>query len=145
MLFILPYNTNIRVYYGVGIGTSPYKIEIPYRRIGNPTANISVGRKSAGDTFQLIGQWPTNGYTKATPIITIEVDQGFKTGISTMYQMVANDKISIEYPPFATDTVEIACSSGLPSGFTSQAYTGSYAPTAAPLAIKITSRVLTPI
>ena len=69
----------------------------------------------------------------------------FKTDISNMYQMGANDKISIEYPPYATDTIEVACGTGLPAGFTSQAYTGSYAATAAPLALKITSRVLTPI
>ena len=59
--------------------------------------------------------------------------------------MVANDKTSIEYPPSATDTIEIACSSGLASGFTSQQYTDSYAAIANPLAVKITSKVLVPI
>ena len=59
--------------------------------------------------------------------------------------MVANDKVSIEYPPNATDTIELACGTGLPAGFTSQAYTGSYAPTAAPLSVTITSKVLVPI
>jgi hypothetical protein len=124
---------------GVGIGTSPYKVEIPYRRIGNPTGNISVGiRKATGDTFQLIAEWPVSE-PKSSGIITIEVGQGFRTQITNIYQMVASDKVSIEYPPFATDTIEIACGAGLPSGFTSQAYTGSYAATAQPLALKITS------
>ena len=125
---------------GVGLGTIPYSITIPYRRIGNPTGNISVGiRKAAGDTFTLIGQWPTNGFIKSTPIITINVEG------ANDYAMLANDKISIEYPPSASDTIEVACGTGLPSGFTSQQYTGSYGATASPLAVKITSRILTPI
>jgi hypothetical protein len=59
----------------------------------------------------LVKKGPTNGFIKSTPIITINVEG------ANDYQMVANDKISIEYPPSASDTIEVACSTGLPSGF----------------------------
>lgn len=61
-----------------------------------------------------------------------------------MYQMQANDKVSIEMTPDDTNTIELACSSTevLPSGFVSQLYDGSYGATTDPLAVKITSRVL---
>jgi hypothetical protein len=60
--------------------------------------------------------------------------------------MLANDKISLEYQPDATNTIEIGTgTAGLPSGFTSQQYTGSYTNTAQPLAISITSKVLVPV
>lgn len=126
---------------GVGLGTIPYKITIPYRRVGNnPTGVISVGlRKAAGDTFTLIAQWPIVEPRQSIGLITINVEG------ANDYQMVANDKLSIEYPPDNTNTIEVACGTGLPSGFTSQQYTGSYAATTAPLAVKIVSRVLTPI
>ena len=102
---------------GVGLGTIPYKITIPYRRIGNPTGNISVGiRKAVGDTFTLIAEWPIVEL-RHSGIITINVQGG------NDYQMVANDKLSIEYPPDNSNTIEVACSTGLSSGFTSQQYT----------------------
>lgn len=124
---------------GVGLDMIPYKVTIPYRRIGNPTGNISVGiRKASGDTFQLIAQWPVSE-PKNIGIITINVEG------ANDYQMLANDKLSIEYPPSSTDTIEVACSTtqSLPTDFTSQQYTGSYGATTNPLAVKITSKVLT--
>jgi hypothetical protein len=61
---------------GVGLGTIPYKITTPYRRIGNPTGNISVGiRKAAGDTFTLIAEWPIVE-PRHSGIITINVQGG---------------------------------------------------------------------
>ena len=137
---------------GVGIGTLPYKIKIPYKRVGNPSGTLRVGiRKAAGDTFQLIAEyhivavgttWITTGGGPYTPVwnnITIEA--------ANEYQMVANDKLSLEYTPDATNTIEIGTSTtqSNPSGFTSQSFTGTYTNTTNPLAISITSRVLSPI
>ena len=123
-----------------------------YKRIGNPSGTLKVGiRSAAGDTFQLIAEhlieklglpWITTGgggVPNSIPWINITVQGGNE------YQMVANDKVSIEFPPDATNTIELACSTGLPAGFTSQQYTGSYAPTSSPLALTITSKVLVPI
>ena len=122
----------------VGLGTKPYKITIPYRRIGNPMGIISVGiRKVSGDTFTLIAQHPVSEPNQG--LITINV-QGYNN-----YAMLANDKISIEYPPDDTNYIEVACGTGLPTGFTSQSYDGSYGATSDPLAIKITSKVLVAI
>jgi len=124
---------------GVGIGNIPFSVTFSYRRIGNPEGVISIGiRKAAGDTFTLLAQHPVSE-PKNTGLITASI-QGFST-----YEMVANDKISLEYLPDLTNTIELACGTGLPSGFTSQQYTGSYAATAAPIAVKIRSKVLTTI
>jgi hypothetical protein len=124
---------------GVGLGSIPFSVTIPYRRVGNPEGVISIGiRKAAGDTFTLLAQHPVSD-PKSTGLITAGIE-GFST-----YEMVANDKISIEYPPDSTNTIELACGTGLPSGFTSQQYTGSYAATAAPIAVKIRSKVLTAV
>ena len=135
-----------------GIGSIPYKIDIPYKRVGNPNGTLKVGiRKAAGDTFQLIAEWPIEklgqpwittgggGGPNAIQFIHISVQGGNE------YAMLANDKISLEFPPDATNTIEIGTGTGLPAGFTSQQYTGSYTNTAQPLAISITSKVLVPV
>ena len=81
-----------------------------------------------------MAEWPV---TETRPM-----DHGIQTIVvegANEYQMVADDKISIEYPPAETDTIEVACSTtqSLPAGFTSQQYTGSYAATTNPIAIRI--------
>ena len=127
----------------VGLDTMPFRIQIPYKRIGNPTGELEVGiRKVVDDSFTLIAGWPVSqtGFP-STGFITINVE-----GVQD-YAMLANDKISLEYPPNATDTISIGTSTtqGNPTGFTCQQYTGSYANTNNPLAISIISKVLVPI
>lgn len=128
---------------GSGIDSSPYKIQISYRRIGNPTGNLSMGIRKANDDFVLLMEHPLDE-PKSEGIITVTLDNGYHTGFANMYQMQANDKVSIEMTPDDTNTIELACSSTevLPSGFVSQLYDGSYGATTDPLAVKITSRVL---
>jgi hypothetical protein len=124
---------------GIGIGDIPYKVTFHYRRIGNPEGNLNIGiRKSAGDTFQLIAQHPVIE-PRHSGIISATIQGGNE------YQMVANDKISIEYPPNENNTIELTCSTGLPAGFTSQQYAGSYSATSSPLSVTITSKVLVAI
>ncbi|SRR5829696_2862032 len=127
-----------------GLATMPAKITIPYKKIGNPTGFLRVGiRKSAGDTFQLMQEWPINGdYTVKQGWINVDV-RG-----ANEYQMLANDKVSLEHTPVSNDdTIAMAVSTtqGNPSGFTSQQYTGSYANTTNPLAVNIVSKVLVPL
>lgn len=128
---------------GPGIDTSPYKIQISYKRIGNPTGNLSFGIRKANDDFVLLMEHPISE-PKNDGIITVTLDNGYHTGFANMYQMQANDKVSVEMTPNDTNTIELACSSteSLPSGFVSQSYDGSYGATTDPLAFKITSRVL---
>jgi uncharacterized protein involved in outer membrane biogenesis len=63
--------------------------------------------------------------------------------------MVANDKLSIEYPPTTTaeNTVQLLTSTtqSNPAGFTSQQYTGTYGNTTNPLALTIVDTGLVPI
>ena len=63
------------------------------------------------------------------------------------YAMLANDKLSLEYTPDPTNTIEdgISTTQSNPAGFTCQQYTGSYGNTTNPLALTITSEVLVPI
>ena len=141
---------------GIGLGSMPYKISIPYKRIGNPSGTLKVGiRKAAGDTFQLIAEWPI--VTQGQPWITTQGGGGPNAvqwinitveGGSNEYQMVANDKLSIEFPPDATNTIEIATNTQVsnPAGFTCQQWTGAaYGNTTNPLAVTIVSKVLVPI
>jgi hypothetical protein len=124
---------------GDGVGNIPYRVTFHYQRIGNPTGNVSVGiKKASDDSFVLLAEHPVSEPVKAG-LITVVVEG------SNSYEFVANDKISIEYPPNETDTIELACGTNLPSGFTSQSYDGSYAATAEPLAAKIVSKFLVAI
>jgi hypothetical protein len=100
---------------GIGLGTMPFRISIPYNRIGNPTGELRVGiRKVSGDTFTLIAGWPLTETRAMDPNWINIVVEG-----SNAYQMLANDKLSIEYPPDSTNTVTIGTSTtqGNPSGF----------------------------
>ena len=139
---------------GAGLDSIPYKITIPYKRVGNPQGTLSVGiRKASDDSFVPIAEWPIAQDAKlvfvtepAAPVVPAWINirvQGNQT-----YQMAANDKISLEYTPDDTNTIAIGVSTteSSPSGFTCQAYDdGSYGDTANPLAIRIVSTVLTAI
>jgi hypothetical protein len=123
---------------GVGIGNIPFHVTFSYRRIGSPEGVLSIGiRKALDDSFQLLAEHPVIE-PKSTGLIMTSIE-GFNS-----YEMLANDKISLEYEPNDTDTIELACGTSLPTGFTSQSYDGeSYAATTDPIAIKIRSKVLT--
>ena len=122
-----------------GIGKIPNTVVLAYKTYGRPTGIIRMGiRKASDDSFILIAEWPieipatTAG--KAYHTVTIEGHNA--------YVMVANDKISIEYPSNTLDGLSIATADSSPSGFTSQSHNGStYSNTANALAISINARV----
>lgn len=46
---------------GIGIGDIPFRVTVPYRRIGNPPFELRVGiRKAIDDSFTLIAEWPVS-------------------------------------------------------------------------------------
>lgn len=122
------------------LGLVPYRITVTYRKVGTPQGVLSVGiRKADGDTFQLIAEHPLLTQSTNTGVYTINVEG------HNDYAMLEGDGVSIEYPSDNTNTIEVACNGSPPTDFTSESYDGSYSATAAALALKITSRVVTPI
>lgn len=124
---------------GSGIGTIPFKVIIPFKTVGYPPdSHIRVGiRKRVDDSFALLAEYP----------ITYNIKSGWNTitveGHSD-YQMVADDKLSIEYPPDPDNTIEIATSTAAaPAGYKSQSYDGeTYTDTTDQLAIQIVTKEL---
>ena len=49
----------VRIDSGIGIGSFPFKVKIPYKRVGNPSGNLRFAiRNAAGDTQRFIADWP---------------------------------------------------------------------------------------
>jgi hypothetical protein len=134
---------------GAGLGSSPVAITFKWRKYGNPSlisGNISVGiRKASGDTFSLIAEYPVGDYN--TSVASDPTIRTAVVGGSNSYVMVANDKVSIEFPANATNGIEIAVSTteAYPTGYTSQKYVAAWANTTSsyPLAATIKTQVLT--
>lgn len=124
---------------GSGLGKIPHAIILAYKVYGKPTGAIRMGiRKASDDSFQLIAEWPIEDTIREANGIHVVTIQGHND-----YAMVANDKVSIEYPSSATNGLSIASAgSNNISGFTSQSHSGStYSNTANALAITINARV----
>jgi hypothetical protein len=134
------------------LGSAPIRITFQYRTYGNiddwgtSTYRIlRVGiRKIADDSQVLIGEHPIQFEAlKAGTIQTVTVQGG------NDYLLVGGDHVTFEMDANANSGIELPVSTteAFPANTVSQVYTGSRANTSGnrPLAVSITSRVLTPI
>jgi hypothetical protein len=124
-----------------GLGQSVEQVTFRYRTTGNPVAGskVSVGiRKESDDSFILIAEHPIEN--------TLGQIRTAVVGGENDYVMVEDDRLSIEFAPSA-NSIESATSTteSLPIGFTSQSYDGSYSDTTNPLAVRIKTKLVTPI
>jgi hypothetical protein len=128
------------------LGTNPIEVKFNFRTYGVASGLIRVGiRKASDDSFLLIAEHPIE-FNQAL----IGVPQTATIRGANPYSLVANDKVSIEFPANATSGIELAVSTSeaFPTNTTSQQYSaGSWANTASnrPLAVTITSSKSVPI
>jgi hypothetical protein len=125
---------------GTGIGKIPYAVVLAYNVFGRPTGVIRMGIRKASDdlSFVLIAEHPIDDFIDEPSGLHVVTIQGYSD-----YAMVANDKISIEYPSNTLDGLAIASTgANTVPGFTSQSHNGStYSNTANALALTIRARV----
>lgn len=131
------------------LGDAPIRVTFPYRIWGDWRINtyriLKIGvRKIADDSHVLASEHPIEFEAlKLGRIQTVTVPAGMS------YLLVAGDHVTFEMDANATGGIELPVSTteGFPTNTVSQVYTGSWANTASnrPLAVAITSRVLTAI
>jgi hypothetical protein len=106
-----------------GIGQAVTQVIVKFRQIGNPSGTASVGvRKNSDGTFVSLGSFSPGSFGSGEQSVTINAT-------SNSYIMQTNDRVSVEYPPNSSNSIELTQDPGSsnPSGYPSEEYDGSWA------------------
>lgn len=104
-----------------GIGQAVTEVVVRFRKYGSPAGNATVGvRKNSDGTLLSLGTFAPNSFGSGEQSTTINA-------ASNTYNMVANDRVTVEFPSDSTDGMEMDedDTGGSHSGYTCQSFTGS--------------------
>jgi hypothetical protein len=104
-----------------GIGEAVTEVVVRFRKYGTPSGNCTVGiRKNSDGSLVSLGTFAPNSFGSGEQTATINAS-------SNTYTMVANDRVSVEFPSNATDGMEMDedDTGGSHTGYTCQSFTGS--------------------
>ena len=103
-----------------GINEAVTEVTVRFRKYGTPSGSATVGiRKNSDGTLISLGTFTPNSFGSGEQSTVISAP-------SNTYQMLANDRVSVEFPANASDGIELDEDTGSsPSGYTSQWWTGS--------------------
>ena len=104
-----------------GIGQAVTEVVVRFRKYGSPSGNATVGiRKNSDGTLLSLGTFAPNSFGTGEQSTTINA-------ASNTYNMVANDRVTVEFPSDSNDGLELDedDTGGSHSGYTCQSFTGS--------------------
>jgi len=121
-----------------GLGEAVTEVVVRFRKYGTPSGSATVGiRKNSDSTLVSLGTFVPNSFGSGEQVATIAAP-------GNTYAMLANDRVSLEFPGDDTDGIELDEDTGAdPTGFESQEFSGStWSNTSATLGFRIKTTTL---
>jgi hypothetical protein len=104
-----------------GLNEAVTEVVVRFRKYGTPSGSATVGiRKNSDGSLISLGTFTPNSFGSGEQTTTINAS-------SNTYNMVTNDRVTVEFPSNSTDGVELDedDTGGSHSGYTCQSFTGS--------------------
>lgn len=114
-----------------GIGEAVTEVTVRFRKYGSPSGTATVGvRKNSDGTLVTLGTFTPGSFGSGEQEAVI-------TDLSNTYNMVANDRVSVEFAPNATNGIELDENDTGATNYTSQEWSGSSWATSNHIGMKI--------
>lgn len=103
-----------------GLNQAVQEVTVRFRKYGSPSGSATVGvRKNSDGTLITLGTFTPNSFGSGEQATTISAP-------TNTYLMLTSDRVVVEFPSQSTDGMELDQDDGAsPSGYTSQAWSGS--------------------